>query len=215
MADEEDSLPFLTPEEIVDEGRTFERLERLHNIIDTDNDALIDVVEMADLVFLFEDMEYIDFETAMGFSHWALGLHFRYGKNITINEIHDDVEMLMDLDPVEATLALSVLNFILDAVDVVIFWHGSIVDFFEIDKDDDDMLDAAELADRRISSWLNKYDSNDDDVLDIEEYLYAVGEKNTGYKYEGLIDEFSTRMDEEGLLMGNEELEEEFNYELA
>ena len=59
MADEEDSIPLPTPEEIVDEGRTFERLERLHNIIDTDNDALIDVVEMADLVFLFEDMEYI------------------------------------------------------------------------------------------------------------------------------------------------------------
>ena len=150
----------------------------------------------------------------MGFSHWALGLHHRYGKNITVGEIHDDVEMLMELDPVEATIALSVLNYILDAVDVVIFYHGSIVDFFEIDKDDDQMLDAAELADRRISSWL-RYDTNDDDVLDIEEYLYAVDEKNTGYKYEGLIDEFSTRMDEEGLLMGNEELEEEFDYQLA
>ena len=76
------------------------------------------------------------------------------------------------------------------------------------------MLDAAELADRRISSWL-RYDTNDDDVLDIDEYATAVGERNTGYKYEGLIDEYSTRMDDEGLLMGNEELEEAYDYELA
>ena len=203
-----------TPEDLVEEGRTFERLERLHNIIDTDNDELIDVVEFADLVFLFEDMQYIDFEEAKGFSHWALGLHHRYGKNITVDEIHEDVEMLMDLDPVEAVIALSVLNLVLDVVDVVIFFHGSIVDFFEIDEDDDQMLDAAELADRRIMSWL-KYDTNGDDQLDLDEYLYAVGEKNTGYKYEGMIEEYSTRMDDDGLLMGNEELEEVFEYELA
>ena len=204
-----------TPEEIVEEGRTLERLERLHNIIDTDNDALINVVEMADLVFLFEDMQYIDFEEAAGFSHWALGLHHRYGTNITISELHDDVEMLMDLDPLEAAIALSVLNYMLDAVDVIIFAHGSIVDFFEIDKDDDKLLSAAELAERRISKWLRDYDTNDDGQLDIDEYLEAAGEENTGYKYEGLIDEFSTRMDEEGLLMGNEELEEAFDYDLA
>ena len=141
-------------------------------------------------------------------------MHYRYGKNITINELHDDVEMLMELDPVEAALSLIALNLILDVVDVVIFMHGSVVDFFEIDQDDDYMLDAAELADRRISSWL-RYDTNDDDVLDIDEYATAVGERNTGYKYEGLIDEYSTRMDDEGLLMGNEELEEAFDYELA
>ena len=64
-------------------------------------------------------------------------MHYRYGKNITINELHDDVEMLMELDPVEAALSLIALNLILDLVDVVIFMHGSVVDFFEIDKDDD------------------------------------------------------------------------------
>merc|ERR1712113_399503 len=111
--------------------------------------------------------------------------------------------------------ALSVLNYMLDAVDVIIFAHGSIVDFFEIDKDDDKLLSAAELAERRISKWLRDYDTNDDGQLDIDEYLEAAGEENTGYKYEGLIDEFSTRMDDEGLLMGNEELEEIFDYDLA
>ena len=109
-------------------------------------------------------------------------MHHRHGKNIKISELHDDVEELMDQDPLEAAISLTVLNEILDVIDFIVFTHGSIVDFFEIDKDDDDMLDAAELADRRISSWLNKYDFDDNDVLDLEEYLYAVGEKNTGYK---------------------------------
>lgn len=59
-----------------------ERLERLHNIVDTNNDCQIDVTELADLGFLMEDMEYITHEETAEFARWCLDLHHYYGKSI-------------------------------------------------------------------------------------------------------------------------------------
>ena len=53
---------YATADELVEEGRTLERLERFFDIIDTNNDGLIDVTELADLTFLHEDMGYTDFD---------------------------------------------------------------------------------------------------------------------------------------------------------
>jgi len=77
------------------------------------------------------------------------------------------------------------MNVWLDLMEYKIFLHGTVVDFFHIDENDDYELDFAELADRNIAKWLKKYDSNDDDVLDAYEYGYAAGSENTGYRYEG------------------------------
>ena len=65
-----------------------------------------------------------------------------------------------------------------------------------------------------MSKWLRDYDTNDDDVLDAKEYGAAAVYENYGnYKYENKIEEYATLMDEDGLLMGNDELEETYDYE--
>ena len=51
---DEVSVEFPPAGVLAKEGRTFERVYALHQIVDTDNDGLVDVVEMADLIFLGE-----------------------------------------------------------------------------------------------------------------------------------------------------------------
>ena len=91
----------------------------------------------------------------------------------------------MEESYLSAVILVQFINQMLDLFDFIIFAHGSLVDFFDIDEDDDYHLDFAELKDRNIAKWLKKYDSNDDDVLDAYEYGYAAGSENTGYRYEG------------------------------
>jgi len=78
-------------DEMLEEGEVLERLERLHNIIDTNNDALIDVTEVADLGFLFEEMYDVDFETMKEFAHFWLMMHHDHGKYISIREMEEEL----------------------------------------------------------------------------------------------------------------------------
>lgn len=77
----------------------------------------------------------------------------------------------MDEDYLAAVALVKFINDMLDMYEFVIFSHGTIVDFFNIDENDDFVLDYAELADRNIAKWLRDYDEDGSGDLDADEYM--------------------------------------------
>jgi len=91
----------------------------------------------------------------------------------------------MEESYLSAVILVQFINQMLDLFDFIIFAHGSLVDFFDIDEDDDYHLDFAELKDRNIAKWLKDHDVDENGALDMDEYMTAVLEENTvDYKYE-------------------------------
>ena len=144
-------------------------------------------------------------------------MHHKHGEYISVDEILGEVHELVEEDDGGAIFGL---NMILDVVDFVVWMHGTNIDFHDI-AGEDLIISKEELADARLRRFA-KYDE-DGDGLDAEEFFMAKadgimdvdedGEAFMTDQYYDDIEEYKYLLDEEGLMGGNEMLEEQYNYD--
>lgn len=98
------------------------------------------------------------------------------------------------------------IEYLLGVAEMIIFAHGSIVTYSELDANDSGELEYHELAAARLARALKDFDEDNDGDLDLHEYSNMVDHKIvTDENYlNDMIDEYAFQMDHTDLNMGSD-----------
>ena len=107
----------------------FGRTEDVHEVLDADNDGEISVTEIANVILMAENSQYINHEIASSISLIVMHLFWEFGETISLGEVQFALaQMMINKEmafPSEHVLIL------VELMEYIMLEHGFKMDFYE------------------------------------------------------------------------------------
>ena len=151
------------------EEEIHDRTARFVNVLDTNGDATITISELADALVLAEREYDLPVEIAVNLAHDFMKLHLIFGNEITADELKSTItDFYSEVDTKGSMkLVMKAITF----AEMLVYKHGVQTTFDKWDKNDDDVIDDYELVKARKFRFMGDFDTEgEDDAWNFQEY---------------------------------------------